>query len=113
MSPGLRIDDSLTIPEAELRWTLPDDPAIGRADPTLGGFTTELSLDVTACAALTPRQREAIRDRVTGYRRTGDVIVSNVDGVITVKVDWIIEHPESADVARGRMTELLRDALTP
>lgn len=107
------MSDALVIPGAELRWQLPADPAVGRADPTLGGFFTELSLDTTACAGLDAQQRQRIRDRVVGYQRTGDIIVSNADGVITVTVDWIIEYPRSAHVARERLAAVLREALAP
>ncbi|MFW5415247.1 hypothetical protein J0910_01060 [Nocardiopsis sp. CNT-189] len=113
MTPGLRVGESLTISEDALRWRLPPDPAAGRADPALGGFITELSLDSTACAGLDPQQRRRIRERVAGFHRTGDVTVSNTDGVITVKVDWVIEYPESARVARERLAAVLRDALAP
>jgi hypothetical protein len=91
----------------------PRRPSIGRADPNLGGFITELSLDVTTCAGLNSQQRQRIRDRVDSFHRTGDVIVSNADGVITVKVDWAIEYPKSARVARERLAAVLRDALAP
>lgn len=113
MSPALHVDESVTIPEEELRWTLPDDPAVGRADPTLGGFVTKLTVDVTMCAGLGPRQRRMIRDRVAGFHRTGDIIVSNADGVITVMVDWAVEYPESAHLAREHLAAALRAALMP
>ncbi|MEV0780671.1 hypothetical protein ACIBLA_27225 [Streptomyces sp. NPDC050433] len=113
MTSGLQVDESLIIPEDELRWRLPDDPGVGRADPTLGGFITELSLDTTACTGLNSEQRQRIRDRVAGFQRTGDIIVSNTDGVITVKIDWVIEYPRSTRVARERLTSVLHDALAP
>jgi hypothetical protein len=111
MAAGLHVDESVRIPEGELRWVLPEDPAVGRADPTLGGFFTTLSVDIGACAGLDERQRERIRDRVVSFRRDGDVVVSNADGVITVTVDWVVEYPESARVARERLAAVLRDAL--
>ncbi|GAA3783386.1 hypothetical protein GCM10022225_84540 [Plantactinospora mayteni] len=113
MSSGLHVNKSVIIPEDDLRWKLPADPAIGRADPTLGGFVTELSLDVTVCAGLSSQQRQRIRDRVAGFHRAGDIIVSNADGVIAVKVDWAVEYPESARVARERLAAVLRDVLAP
>jgi hypothetical protein len=111
MTSGLHVDESILIPEDELRWALPKDPAIGRADPTLGGFTTKLSVDITACAGLNSQQRQRIRDRVATFHRAGDIIVSNADGVIAVTVDWVIEYPKSAHVARERLAAVLRDAL--
>ena len=113
MPSGLQVDESISIPDDELRWVLPADPSIGRADPTLGGFITELSLDTTACAGLSSQQRQRIRDRVAGFNRAGDIIVSNADGVITVKVDSVIEYPRSADVAREQLAAVLQNALAP
>ncbi|AUH43146.1 hypothetical protein CXR04_25910 [Streptomyces sp. CMB-StM0423] len=94
-----------------MRWELPADPGVGRADPTLGGFYTVLTVDTTACAALDARQRERIRERVAGFRRSGDVVVANADGVITVTVDWIVGYPESGRIARDHLAGVLRDAL--
>ncbi|WP_326795750.1 hypothetical protein OG946_09835 [Streptomyces sp. NBC_01808] len=111
MVDGLRVDASILIPEDELRWELPADPAVGRADPTLGGFYTVLILDITACAALDAPQRQRIREHVPRFRRSGDVVVANVDGVITVTVDWIVGHPESGRIAREHLAAVLRDAL--
>ncbi|AKH82287.1 hypothetical protein AA958_08635 [Streptomyces sp. CNQ-509] len=111
MVAGLRVDASVLIPEDELRWELPADPAVGRADPTLGGFCTVLTVDTTACAALDARQRQRIRERVARFRRSGDVVVANVDGVITVTVDWIVGPPESGHLAREHLAAVLRDAL--
>ncbi|MBA0052863.1 hypothetical protein E0L36_18885 [Streptomyces sp. AJS327] len=111
MPDELRVDASVSIPEDELRWRLPRDPAVGRADPGLGGFTTELRLDTTGCAGLDPARRQRVRERVAAFRRTGDVVLRNEDGVITVLVDWVIEPPRSLAVAREHLAEALREAL--
>ncbi|MFF0727921.1 hypothetical protein [Streptomyces sp. NPDC004134] len=111
MVGGVRVDASILIPEDDLRWELPADPAVGRADPSLGGFCTVLTVDTTACAALDARQRERIRQRVPGFRRGGDVVVAHADGVITVTVDWIVGYPESGRIAREHLAAVLRDAL--
>ncbi|GAA3870213.1 hypothetical protein [Streptomyces sedi] len=113
VTTGLRIDESTHIPEGALRWELPGDPSDGRADPTLGGFTTELSVDTTTCPGLDAGQRQRIRERVARHHRDGDVIVANSEGTITVLVDWIVTYPESADLARARAVATLREALMP
>lgn len=107
-----KVDESLIIPEDALRWRLPPDPSVGRADPTLGGFTTELSLDTTSCPGLNSQQRQRIRDRARP-RRTDDIIVSIAGGVITVKVDYVFFPPESMRVARDCLAAVLHDALAP
>jgi hypothetical protein len=107
-----KVGEGLIIPEDALCWKLPPDPSVGRADPTLGGFITEVSLDTTACPGLNSQQRQRIRDQARAPR-TDDIIVSVADGVITVKVDYVIPYPESMRVAREWLAAVLHDALAP
>jgi ribosome-associated protein len=104
MSPDLRVDPTVTIPEAELRWRFSRASGAGGQHVNTSATRVELSWDLEASAALSPGQRARARRRLAG---------ALVDGVVTVAASERRSQLRNRETARRRLAELVARAIAP
>ncbi|MFF2053299.1 alternative ribosome rescue aminoacyl-tRNA hydrolase ArfB [Leifsonia sp. NPDC058194] len=102
--PGLQVDAGLTIPESELSWRFSRSSGPGGQGVNTADSRAELVWDVEASAALSPSQRDRIRERL------GNRIA---DGVLTIAASEHRAQLRNREAARARLVELVADALRP
>ena len=100
VSEGLGV----SIPEGELRWRFSRAGGPGGQGVNTTDSRVELSFDVAASTALTPAQRDRIRQRLSGRL---------VDGVLTVVAAEHRSQLRNREAARNRLAAILRQAVTP
>jgi ribosome-associated protein len=104
MSPDLRVDPTVTIPEAELRWRFSRSSGPGGQHVNTSATRVELSWDVEASTALSPGQRARARRRLAR---------DLVDGVVTVTASDRRSQLRNRELARERLAELVARAIAP
>lgn len=100
----LPVSGSVSIPAAELRWRFSRASGPGGQGVNTTDSRVELSFDVAASTALTPAQRDRIRQRLSGRL---------VDGVLTVVAAEHRSQLRNREAARNRLAAILRQAVTP
>lgn len=102
--PGLRVTAGVTIPESELSWRFSRSSGPGGQGVNTADSRVELSWDASASAALSPHQRERLRDRLGGRL---------VNGVLTIAASEHRAQLRNRDAARARLASIVADALRP
>jgi ribosome-associated protein len=100
----LPVDNSVSIPEAELGWRFSRASGPGGQGVNTTDSRVELVFDVAASTAFTPAQRARILQRLGG-RLTG--------GVLTVVAAEHRSQLRNREAARVRLAAVLREALVP
>ncbi|WP_248616709.1 alternative ribosome rescue aminoacyl-tRNA hydrolase ArfB [Paraoerskovia marina] len=103
-SAGLRVNGSLTIPDAELSWRFSRSSGPGGQGVNTTDSRAELSWDVGASAVLTAGQRERILERLAGRL---------VGTTLTVAAQEHREQLRNRAAARDRMAATVAGALAP
>lgn len=102
--PGPGIPDGLVVPGPELTERFSRASGPGGQGVNTTDSRVQLSLDVATTSALTPRQRDRVRNRLE----------ARLDGsVLTVVAAEHRAQRRNRMAARERMVALLRDALAP
>ena len=104
VADDLRVNSWLVIPAGELRERFSRSSGPGGQSVNTADTRVELSYDVTQSAVLPGYARERILDRL-GHRMA--------DGVLTVVASEQRSQLQNRRAARGRMANLLREALAP
>jgi len=104
VADDLRVNGWLVIPAGELRERFSRSSGPGGQSVNTADSRVELSYDVASSAALPGYARERILARL-GSRLT--------DGVLTVTASEQRSQLQNRRAARGRMANLLREALAP
>jgi ribosome-associated protein len=104
MRDALPVSDSISVPEAELRWRFSRASGPGGQGVNTTDSRVELIFDVTASVAFTSAQRDAILQRLSGRL---------VDGALTVVAAEHRAQLRNREAARLRLAATLRQALTP
>jgi ribosome-associated protein len=104
MADDLRVNGWLVIPAGELRERFSRSSGPGGQSVNTADSRVELSYDVASSPALPAYARERILTRLGG-RLT--------DGVLTVTASEQRSQLQNRRAARGRMANLLREALAP
>ena len=100
----LRVSRSVVVPPHELSWRFSRSGGPGGQGVNTSDSRVELSLDLTATAALGPVQRER------ALRRLDHRLV---DGVLTVTASEHRSQLRNREAALARMADLLRAAVAP
>lgn len=96
-APGLRVNDQLVIPDAELSWSFGPSSGPGGQHANTANTRAEVSFDVAGSAVLTPAQRRRLTE-VLGDR-------------VRVAAEDSRSQARNRDLARVRMSERLAGAL--
>ncbi|MBA8817235.1 ribosome-associated protein [Microbacterium halimionae] len=102
--PGLRITAAVTIPEAELSWRFSRSSGPGGQGVNTTDSRAELVWDAASSGALSTAQRERVLDRLSGRL---------VGGVLSVTASEHRAQLRNREAARGRLVDLVADALKP
>lgn len=103
--PGpLAVKAGVVIPEHELTWRFSRSSGPGGQSVNTTDSRAELSFDVAASTALTPRLRERALERLGGRL---------VDGVITIAASEHRSQLRNREAAEQRLAQLVRDAIAP
>jgi ribosome-associated protein len=100
----LRVNRSVVVPEAELRWRFSRSSGPGGQSVNTADSRVELSLDLTTTTALGPRQRARALERLAGRL---------VDGVLTVTASEERSQLRNREAAMRRLAETLAEAIAP
>jgi len=104
MRDALPVSDSISVPEAELRWRFSRASGPGGQGVNTTDSRVELIFDVNASTAFTPAQRELLVQRLPGRL---------ADGVLTMVATEHRSQLRNREAARLRLAAVLRQALTP
>jgi ribosome-associated protein len=104
MTQPLEVNARLTIPDAELRWRFSRSSGPGGQSVNTTDSRVELSYDVARSPSLGPTLRARALERL------GDRLV---DGVVTIAAEEHRSQLRNRQAARGRLAELLREAVAP
>ena len=104
MPAALPVNDSVSIPETELRWRFSRASGPGGQGVNTTDSRVELVFDVSASTAFTDQERARVLERLSGRL---------VEGVLTVVASEHRAQLRNRDAARLRLAALLRDALAP
>lgn len=102
--PELAVRDSVSVPEAELRWRFSRSSGPGGQGVNTADSRVELLFDIGASTAFTAEQRERLRRRLA-HRL--------VDDVLTVVASEHRSQLRNREAARDRLVRVLSDALAP
>ncbi len=102
--PGLRVTESLVIPETELSWRFSRSSGPGGQGVNTADSRVELVWDAAGSAALSPAQRARLLDRLSGRL---------VNGVLTIAASEHRAQLRNRDAARERLAALVAEALQP
>jgi ribosome-associated protein len=104
VSGPLGVGSGVSIPGRELSWRFSRSSGPGGQGVNTTDSRIELSLDLRACAGLTPQQRARVLDRLAPRL---------LDGVITVAASEFRSQLRNRRAARERLAGLLAEALAP
>lgn len=103
--PGpLHVNDSVVVPEGELRWRFSRSSGPGGQGVNTTDSRAELSFDVAGTTALT----EFLRTRA--LERLADRLI---DGVITIAASEYRAQLRNREAAMARLAQILREAIAP
>jgi len=100
----LQVSDTVSVPEAELRWRFSRSSGPGGQHVNTSDTRVELSIDITTTTALSESQRARALDQLSGRA---------VNGVITVAAADHRSQLRNREAAAERMAELIRAAIAP
>lgn len=102
--PGLSIAPGVIIPESELSWRFSRSSGPGGQGVNTADSRVELLWNAEASVALSPIQRERLRERLRGRL---------VDGVLTIAASEHRAQLRNREAARARLVALVAEALRP
>ncbi len=105
MAADLHIDDSVTIPAAELSWSSARASGPGGQNVNKVATKIDLRFDLTASTALAPAVKARLRRLARGRL--------DADGRVVVMSQLTRSRARNLDDARERLAELVRRALVP
>ena len=103
--PGdIHVRDSVSIPEAELRWRFSRSSGPGGQHVNTSATAAELSFDVANSPSLPEPYRRRALERLAG-RLNG--------GVLSIRAEEHRSQARNRDAARARLAAILAEALAP
>jgi ribosome-associated protein len=104
MAGPLRVDDTVTIPEVELKWRFSRSSGPGGQGVNTTDSRVQVRWDVAASVGLSPEQRERILHRL-GPRL--------LDGVLQITASEQRSQRQNREAAERRLARIVAEALAP